>query len=49
MKIVVIGAGKIGKTIVEHTCQEGHEVVVVDSDIDSTLPVLYRGRFSPFT
>lgn len=30
MRIIVIGDGKVGKTIVEHTCQEGHEVVVID-------------------
>ena len=30
MKVIVIGDGKIGRTIVEHACQEGHEVVVVD-------------------
>ncbi|MBO5712405.1 MAG: Trk system potassium transporter TrkA [Acholeplasmatales bacterium] len=32
MKILVIGNGKVGKVIVENTCQEGHEVVVVDTD-----------------
>ena len=30
MRVVVIGDGKIGRTIVEHACKEGHEVVVVD-------------------
>lgn len=30
MKIVVIGDGKVGRTIVEHTSLEGHEVTVVD-------------------
>ncbi len=32
MKIVVIGDGKVGCTIVEHTCKEGHEVVVIDKN-----------------
>lgn len=32
MKIVVIGDGKVGRAIVEHTCQEGHEVVVIDTN-----------------
>lgn len=32
MKIVVIGDGKVGRAIVEHTCQEGHEVVVIDKN-----------------
>ena len=34
MKIVVIGAGKIGHTIVEHSVQEGHTVVVIDNNIN---------------
>lgn len=32
MKIVVIGDGKVGRAIVEHTCKEGHEVVVIDKN-----------------
>ena len=32
MRIIVIGDGKVGRTIVEHICQEGHEVVVIDTD-----------------
>ena len=35
MKVVVVGAGKVGFSIIEHTCQEGHEVIVIDKD--STL------------
>ncbi len=30
MKVIVIGNGKVGKTIVEHTTKEGHEVIVID-------------------
>ena len=32
MKVVVIGDGKIGRTIVEQVCQEGHEVTVIDKN-----------------
>lgn len=32
MKIVIIGDGKVGRTITEHTCKEGHEVVVIDKN-----------------
>ena len=32
MKVVVIGNGKVGRTIVEQIRQEGHQVVVVDND-----------------
>lgn len=34
MKIVVIGDGKIGRTIIEHAVQEGHTVVVIDSKFE---------------
>lgn len=30
MKIVLVGAGKMGKAILRHICQENHEVVVID-------------------
>ncbi len=32
MKIVVIGDGKVGHTIIQHICEEGHDVVVIDND-----------------
>lgn len=32
MKVVVIGTGKVGRSIVEHTTQEGHEVVIIDKN-----------------
>ena len=34
MKVVVIGTGKVGRSIVEHTRQEGHEVVLIDKKRD---------------
>ncbi len=34
MKIVVIGNGKVGHTIIRHLCNEGHNVVVIDNDPD---------------
>lgn len=40
MKVVVIGDGKVGRTIVEHTCQEGHEVVVIDRKNDNIQQVV---------
>ncbi len=32
MKIVVIGNGKVGHTIIQHICSEGHDVIVIDND-----------------
>ena len=40
MRIIVIGDGKVGRTIVEHICQEGHEVVVIDTDPSSIEEVI---------
>ncbi len=35
MKIVVIGNGKVGHTIIQHLCNEGHDVIVIDNDPDA--------------
>lgn len=35
MKVIVIGDGKVGRTIVEQVCEEGHEVVVIDTKSES--------------
>ena len=40
MKIVVIGDGKIGRTIVEHACQEGHAVVVIDNKVEAIEQII---------
>lgn len=32
MKIVIIGDGKVGRTITEHLAKEGHDVVVIDNN-----------------
>jgi len=32
MKIVVIGDGKVGKSIIEHVSKEGHEIIVIDNN-----------------
>lgn len=32
MKIVVIGDGKVGKSIVEHVSKEGHEIIIIDNN-----------------
>ena len=34
MKIVVIGDGKVGKSIIEHVSKEGHEIIVIDKNPD---------------
>ncbi len=32
MRIVVIGDGKVGKSIVEHVSKEGHEIIIIDKN-----------------
>ncbi|MBQ9308550.1 MAG: Trk system potassium transporter TrkA [Clostridia bacterium] len=32
MRIMVVGAGKVGRTLAEHLTREGHDVVVIDND-----------------
>ena len=32
MKIVVIGDGKVGRSIIEHVSKEGHEIIVIDKN-----------------
>ncbi len=34
MRIVVIGNGKVGHTIIQHLCNEGHDVIVIDNDAE---------------
>ena len=45
MKITVIGAGKVGRTLCEQLCGEGHDVTAIDlsdellSALDSRLDI----------
>ena len=34
MRIIVVGCGKVGCTIVESLLSEGHEIVAMDNDPD---------------
>ena len=33
MKIIIIGAGKVGKTLAKHLTDEGHNIIVIEKDI----------------
>ena len=44
MEIVVVGCGKVGKTLVEHLAIEGHNVVVIDinqKNVEEILTMLW--------
>lgn len=32
MKIIVLGAGKVGKTLIKHMSNEDHDIIVVDQN-----------------
>ena len=32
MRIIVVGAGKIGRTLIKNLANENHDIVVIDSD-----------------
>lgn len=40
MKIIIVGAGKVGKTIAESLISENHDLIIVDNDIDVLNDVL---------
>ena len=42
MRIVVIGDGKVGRTIIQHVSQEGHQVVVVDKNPNVVEDIVNR-------
>lgn len=42
MKIIVIGCGTIGRTIVEHVSKEGHNIIIVDVDKDKVEDLIER-------
>ena len=30
MKIVIVGAGKVGRTLVDQLCKEGNDITIID-------------------
>ena len=42
MKLVVIGDGKVGRSIIEHVSKEGHEIVVIDIDPESIEQIVEK-------
>ena len=34
MKIIVIGAGELGRLLAKTLCEQGHDVVILDSDYE---------------
>ncbi len=39
MRIVIVGCGKIGKTIVQNLVDEGHDIVVIDSNAEEVSKI----------
>jgi len=34
MRVLIVGASKVGEAVTKYLCQEGHDVVVIDSEAD---------------
>ncbi len=32
MKIIIVGGGKVGQTLIEHLSNEGHDIILIDND-----------------
>ena len=40
LKVIIVGAGKVGRTLVEQLSQEGNEITIIDKDaakVDAAL------------
>lgn len=44
MRIVVVGEGKVGSTIVKQLSMEGHDVVIIDND-----PIILKMQVTQWT
>ncbi len=42
MRIIVIGCGTIGKTIIEHISKEGHNIIIIDNDKDTVEKLIEK-------
>ena len=42
MKIVIIGSGKLGRTLAEQLIQENHDIIVVDENVSKLQNVVDR-------
>ena len=40
MKIIVLGAGKVGKTLIKHMSNEDHDIIVVDQNANKVEEVV---------
>jgi len=34
LKIIIVGCSRVGETLVEELCNEGHDITIVDTDRD---------------
>ncbi len=37
LKIIIIGCGKVGRTLVEQLSQEGHDITIIDKNREKDL------------
>ena len=41
LKIIIVGAGKVGTTLVEQLSREGHDITIVDLDAVKVNDITY--------
>ena len=46
LNIIIVGCGKVGSTLVEQLCREGHDITIIDKNPNSELIDLVRNNFS---
>ena len=34
LKIIIVGCGKVGSTLVDQLCREGHDITIIDTNIN---------------
>ena len=39
LKIIIVGCGKVGTTLVEQLSKEGHDIIIIDKNAKGMVPV----------
>ena len=47
MNVIILGAGKVGKTLIKHMSNEDHDIIVIDQDAQK-IEDGGRGNYSKF-
>ncbi len=42
MKVIIVGAGKVGETLVEYFTKENHDIIIIDSDFKTVQDIVNK-------